>query len=188
METKKPRIALFVESHEGYGHFNIASQLIKQLENQGAEVMLLSGTLNYAGAAQTFDFHHARVVHLPLVDYKILPNGNWEYVTQNNQPYENNAGYIEARKNAVKAALADFKPDAVITEFFPFQQIFRKHDIEAIGELKQTGTIKPKMISLCRDIVHSNKPTEVIDLLNTHYDQILIRGDNKFSTLAQSQP
>ena len=70
-ESKKPRVALFVESYESYGHFNIVSQLARRLKDQGAEVMVLSGTLNYGGAAQTFNLADSRVIHLPLVDSPI---------------------------------------------------------------------------------------------------------------------
>lgn len=175
--TKKPRVALFVESHEGYGHFNIVSQLAKKLESQGAEVMVLCGTLNYAGAGQTFNFGNARVVNLPLVDYRIVGAGKWEYVTPENHLYEDATDYIAQRKRMVKAALSDFKPDMVVSELFPFQQSFRKHDIEAVDELKQEGIISADSISLCRDIIHNSKPQQVMDILGKHFSGILVRGD-----------
>lgn len=153
IEAKKPRVALFVDSHEGYGHFNIVSQLARRLEEQGAEVMVLSGTLNYAGAAQTFNFKDSRVVHLPLVDYRIVKGGKWEYTTPEHDLYEESPEYINKRKAVIKEALTDFKPDMVVTEFFPFQQSFRKHDIEAVDELKTAGIIAPQVTSLCRDII-----------------------------------
>ena len=88
------RVAVFVESHEGYGHFNIVSQLAKELEKNGIEVMVLSGTMNYAGAGQTFNFRDSRVIHLPLVDYRIMKGGRWEYITPEQELYADSPEYI----------------------------------------------------------------------------------------------
>jgi predicted glycosyltransferase len=183
----KPRVAIFVESHEGYGHFNIISQLAKELEARGSEVMILSGTLNYAGAAQTFDFGNSRVVHLPLVDYKILGSGKWEYTTPEGNPYYESPDYISSRKNIVLNSINDFKPDLVLTEFFPFQQLFRKFDIEAVKESSLINNQKIEMVALCRDIIHNANPEVVIDLLKDNYDRILVRGDDRFAKLVDSQ-
>ncbi len=188
MSLQKPRVAIFVESHEGYGHFNIVSQLTKQLEEQGAEVMILSGTLNYAGAAQTFNFRDSRVINLPLVDYRIAKGGKWEYLTNQQEIYEDAPDYIAKRKALIKDAITDFKPDLVVTELFPFQQSFRKHDMDAVKELTVEGVIKPEVVSLCRDIIHNSKPQNVIRCLDEYYDRILVRGDKDFVKLADSQP
>lgn len=185
--TKKPRVAIFVESHEGYGHFNIVSQLTKQLENQGVEVMILSGTLNYAGAAQNFNMRDARIVHLPLVDYRIQKLGKWEYTTPAKKTYSEAPEYIAQRKQVIRNALEDFKPDMIISELYPFQQPFRDHDIKAIDETYDGANHKPLKVCLCRDIIHSSNPQHVIAMLNKHFDRIVVRGDNRFAKLADSQ-
>lgn len=187
MSNHRPkRVAVFVEAHEGFGHFNIVSQLTKKLQSEGIEVMLLSGTLNYAGAAQAFNFGDARIVHLPLVDYKTSPQ--WSYITPNGTLYDEDVAYQSKRKDAIKSALSDFHPDMVLTEFFPFQHGFRKHDIEAVDELFPKGSSdRPKIVSLGRDIVFNNKPEQVLELLKQHFDGVLVRGDKRITALADSQ-
>lgn len=184
----KPRVALFVESHEGYGHFNIVTQLAKQLRERGAEVMILSGTLNYAGAAQTFNLGDSRIVHLPLVDYRIAKSGTWEYVTPEKELYDESPDYIAQRKETIANALKDFQPDLVLSELYPFMQKFRNHDMETVSELKDAGTITPEVTCLCRDIVHNSKPARVVEALDAHYDRIFVRGDKRFAMLQDSQP
>lgn len=183
---KHLRIAIFVESHEGYGHFNIVNQLSETLNYFGSDVIILSGTLKYAGANKIFNFNKSKIINIPFVDYRIENNVR-EYLTPDNRNYDTSPDYIKYRKNIIKNTIKEFMPNLIIFELFPFRQPYRIFDIEAVCELKNKGLINPQIISLCRDIIYNENSLKVIKILDTYFDRVFVRGDKKFIKLENSE-
>lgn len=52
---RKPRVSIFVESINGFGHFQIAKNLSKELKKQGTEVAVVSSTATSAYAKYHFE-------------------------------------------------------------------------------------------------------------------------------------
>lgn len=115
MHSKK-RIALFVEAHEGLGHFNVIRQLAEDLlsQDEDTEVIVLSGTMNKLRANQLFHFNRCQIVHLPFVDLQPTGDGGFEYTTPSGAAYLQNPKAIAERKAAVKKSLETYKPDVIV--------------------------------------------------------------------------
>ena len=176
---KAPHVMIFVESEQGFGHFNIVDKVAKSLHEKGAEVAIASGNFDHAGEA--FSFSAGTKETLPCVQ-------NIDGKAQDphtGEPYEGD--FIRRRMKAVYDACEREQPDTVMFELFPFMMEYRNYDVQAVRQwAKDHGKDLP-VISLCRDIVHSNKPQQVLDTIDQHFDEILVRGCGRFARLEDSK-
>lgn len=60
---RKPRVSIFVESINGFGHFNVAKEIGKALMATGVDVQVVSSTASSDYAK--FDFGEIEHVRLP---------------------------------------------------------------------------------------------------------------------------
>ena len=97
-----------------------------------------------------------------------------------------------ARQAALESELASFAPDALLIEMFPFgRRQFRR---ELIPLLETAAERRPRPLVACsvRDIlVQKNKADrlqEMLDLLERHYDLVLVHGDPAFADFALTFP
>lgn len=183
MQPKK-RVALFVEAHEGLGHFNIVRQLAEDLldQDEDTEVMILSGTMHKLQANQLFHYDRCKIVELPLVDLQPAGEGRYEYTTPSGATYLKDEAAVSERMKAVKENLETFKPEAIVFEFYPFRQSFREPDMIATQSLG-SDILK---VCLCRDIIHSRDTEGTLRRLKA-FDYVIVRGDDSIIRLADSQ-
>ncbi|MGK7936827.1 MAG: glycosyltransferase family protein [Xenococcaceae cyanobacterium] len=95
----------------------------------------------------------------------------------------------ELRLNKLIKVFADFQPDILIIELFPFgRRSFSFELIPLVEKAKASGT---KIVSSLRDIVVTKQNQErheekVCRLMNQYFDMLLIHGDRQFVELEES--
>ena len=187
-----PRVLIMVESDNGFGHFNIVKEVAKKIEREGGTVGLASGTFFHSGEA--FDFGHIPQYHLPSIIFDQRKGFYFDQTDQSNLEVSTRKNYLnqpqrqEIRKAQIKKACAEFKPDIILFEMYPFLMRFRDSDLDAIKEMYPDRNKRPEISCLSRDIVHSAKPADTVDLLNNEFDRILVRGDGKLNKLQDCVP
>ncbi len=179
----KTTIMIFVESENGFGHFNVVDQLAGALSRQGCETIVVSGSLWHAG--QAFRFGHATTVELPVSP------------SRGTRPALPEDGFVEAkrleressaRRQAVHAACRDFRPSLILFEIYPFRMLYRDHDRHALDAFYAERGHRPPVLCLSRDIVFSIDPAGTVSRLNDHFDRVIVRGDGSANELADCMP
>jgi len=95
------------------------------------------------------------------------------------------------RRTMLLQALARFKPDAIVTELFPFGRKHFRFELLPLLEQTRQESRGPLLVSSVRDILVKRKDQEefeqrACDLVNAFYDLILVHGDEKFQTLDET--
>jgi predicted glycosyltransferase len=89
------------------------------------------------------------------------------------------------RRQLLLQAFAEFQPDVMVTELFPFgRKQFRFELLPLLEHVRQQSR-RTMVVSSVRDILVTRKDQEeyekrVCDLVNTFYDLILVHGDKNF--------
>ncbi len=179
---RKPRAMIFVESDQGFGHFNIVDRISKELVEKGADVAIVSGNFDHAG--DSFVFSAGEKMILPCV--KGAPAGCPGFVGRDGSPY--NEQHQQERKAYAAEILNRYQPDVIMFELYPFMNPYRNPELEAVSEWKAGKAHKIPVISLTRDIIHSGSPDNTIALLDKHFDEVLVRGCGKIVKLEDSMP
>jgi predicted glycosyltransferase len=178
------RVLCLVESHEGFGHFNIIDLLSNALQQRNAHVCVASGTLRHPSGV--FAFEGAVVAELPYVGYS---KSRKVFTQPDGSEYLPDSAYAQARWAAIVHICTHFQPDVVICELFPFMQTFRRGDVQAIREHYAAHKVCPEIVCLGRDIVHNHSASSnTINDLHNLFDRLLIRGDSQLFRLEESQP
>lgn len=98
---------------------------------------------------------------------------------------------FSARIELISDLLERVRPDIVITEHFPFGNLFEKEALQLI-QLAKTYNSKLVTLSSVRDIIESNKGSSndphVCTILNQFYDALLIHSDENIIPLVASFP
>ncbi len=189
MKNGKPTILINVESTEGYGHFNIVSMINDELQKMGADVHIMSSTLYHA--ADHFSFPGATIHHLPSVYFK-EKDGKREHFTLGNNLLKKDEAYKNEMRTAAREVMEQVQPDAVMFEFYPFMMKWRDPFMKAVkdeyGIRDEPDSKRPEIIGLCRDLMFSENTLTTLGRIHHHFDKILVRGDERFATLADSNP
>ena len=179
-----PRVLLHVQHLLGIGHLRRAAAIARALAAGGFEVAFVSG----GEAVPSLDIGAARLVQLPAI--RSGDSGFSSLVDDSGAPVTD--ALWRARQLALESELASFAPDVLLIEMFPFgRRQFRR---ELIPLLEFSGHRRPRPLAACsvRDIlVQKNKPQrlqEMLDLLERHYDLVLVHGDPAFADFALTFP
>src|SRR5260370_1665093 len=86
------------------------------------------------------------------------------------------------RRRVLVQGFADFQPDVMVTELFPFGRKQFRFELLPLLEHVREQSRRTMVVSSVRDILVTRKDQEeyeqtVCDLVNTFYDLILIHGD-----------
>jgi predicted glycosyltransferase len=97
----------------------------------------------------------------------------------------------QARRQQILATYADFQPDVVVIELFPFgRKKFAFELMPLLTRIRLAGG-KTKVVCSLRDILVSRPQqgryeARVCDVINRYFDLILVHADPRFQTLAES--
>lgn len=174
---------VFLSCHlSGTGHLVRTLLVARAALGRGHEVTVITGGrrlghLDMAGLA---------VVQLPPVHIEGFEFG----VLRDNDGVEVDARYMAARSEAIAAALAAARPDALVTELFPLGR--RVLSDEFLGAIAVAKEVNPRVavVSSVRDIPEP-KPrrlSETAARLIRHYHGVLVHGDEQFLPLATTWP
>lgn len=168
----------------GIGHLRRAATFAKALARSGLDVALVSG----GEAVPNLDAAPARLVQLDPVRavdrfFKILVDKNGAVIDE---------AFKAARRDALLKLFADFHPDLILTEMFPFGRRQLRFETLPLLEAAHARKDRPAVVSSVRDIlVTSPKPErieEMVDLLQRYYDAVLIHGDEGLIAFDQTFP
>ncbi len=167
------KVLLYVQHLLGIGHQRRAAALARALAAEGHEVVFLSGGFPVAG----LDLGGARLEQLAPVRatdkfFKVL-------VDDRDAPIDE--AFKDRRREAVLALFADFRPDILLTEMFPFGRRQMRFELRPLIEAAQAARPAPLIASSVRDIlVQSPKPERIAEMLawvHEAYDLVLVHGD-----------
>ena len=177
------RTALIVVTHLlGVGHLVRAAAIARALSDGGWRAIVASGgapvkNIELAGC----EFEQLPPLHCRDVDFRTLLRADGEI-----------AGDAEfaARRAALIALFDRARPDALITELFPFGRRQLAKEFDALLEHAIATEKRPAVLCSVRDVLHApSKPEKVIAAerrLGRFYDAILFHGDDAIAPLSAS--
>ena len=178
------RVAFYCQYVLGIGHLVRSAEIVREL-SRDSEVLLISGGERPDG----FRFPEQENIEvLQLPPLKTNPDFSSLHACGSSLSTEETK---TLRRTMLLQAFARFRPDAIVTELFPFG---RKHFcFELLPLLEHARHESPRtlVVSSVRDILVTRKDQQefeqrVCDLVNAFYDLILVHGDKSFQTLDET--
>jgi predicted glycosyltransferase len=167
------RVAFYVQHLLGIGHHRRAERLARGLTAHGLELVVLAGGTTVAGE----DWGGARVVRLPAVradgvDFKGL-------VDDRDRPIDD--AWRAVRRDALLAAVAAARPDALLLEGFPFARRQFRFELLPLLDWAAIQQPRPLVVSSIRDILvekpDPKRVAEVVATIARAIDHVLVHGD-----------
>jgi predicted glycosyltransferase len=95
-----------------------------------------------------------------------------------------------ARRNALLTAFAQFHPDALVTETYPFGRRQMTFELAPLLDAAWAARPRPLVISSVRDILQakSSKVSDQMAAIARRFDHVLVHGDPDFVALDASFP
>lgn len=177
------RVLIHVQHLLGVGHLRRAELLARGLAAAGHEVHLASGGLP-AGRADAggATFHQLPPMRARDLDFA-------ELVDAAGAPVDD--AFRAARRAALLDLFAAVRPQAVITETFPFGRRMLRFELEPLVEAVAAARPRPVLVASVRDILQARSPqrtAESLDLFRRRYDAVLVHADPAFARLEDSLP
>ncbi|MEQ9640647.1 MAG: glycosyltransferase [Alphaproteobacteria bacterium] len=179
-----PRVLFWVQHLLGIGHVRRAATVARALDDVGLDVVFASGGFPVPG----LDLGGGRLAQLPPVRATDLYFK--ELVDEHDRPIDD--AWRDNRRDALLALLAEVRPDAILTELFPFGRRQMRFELTPFLEAARAMTPRPVICASVRDIlVAQSKPgrnEEMVERLETYYDHALVHGDPAFIALDRTFP
>lgn len=184
MTASKPRVALHVQHLLGIGHLRRAAALARALDAAGAETLVLSGGV----PVPSVDFGGAAVHQLPAAvtadsSFSVLLNAAGDPIDD---------AWKKERRRQLLRAVADFRPDILVIEMFPFGRRPFRFELLPLLDWAAAQARKPLVASSVRDIlVDKGKPgraREIADLVQHSFDLVLVHGEEKLVPFGRTFP
>ena len=173
---------VYVQHLLGIGHLRRASLLCNALHRNKFEVNLITGGIPVSGPL------HAGVKVHQLPPVRSLDDHFDSLVDENNKPVDERLKIH--RRDQLLTLFKQLSPDALITETFPFGRRMMRFELLPLLKAARQHSGSPIIISSIRDILQpKSKPgrdEEIRQLVDEYYDRILIHGDERFATLADT--
>jgi predicted glycosyltransferase len=178
--------ALFYVQHLlGIGHLRRALRIVEALSRYGVAVSLVSGgeplPILKCGSSR-------EIIQLPPIrargaDFR-------ELVDAAGRPIDDELR--GARRAALLAAFEAAQPDAVLIEAFPFSRRAFRFELGPLVDAAWSRQPRPLVLCSLRDIVvvrnDAERYREIVDLVRTGFDYVLVHGDPAFIPLDVSFP
>jgi predicted glycosyltransferase len=189
-----------VESMVGLGHFNRAGAISRALTGQGAHVTVTSGT--FVDERRFFAGADTRT----LTPHVFKDDDRWIQVLPNAAKREIDPGAAQIaagqRLHEHLRALENAHPDVMISEFWPFDRSDFDSEMMAVLNHQALSNSHVLKIASLRDILdtpqegvlidsfdisgRAQRDTVAADVVNKHFDAVLIHGDPALFKLADT--
>jgi predicted glycosyltransferase len=178
-------VLFYVQHLLGIGHVRRALRLAEAVAREGIGVTLVSGGEPLAGAILPESIRVVQLAPIKASDatFKGLIGPNSQPVDENLQKF---------RRDALLAAFASARPDAIVIEAFPFGRRAFRFELEPLIEAARSRCPRPQILCSVRDIVvvpdEASRLQEIIDRVRADFDFVLVHGDPAFIPLEASFP
>jgi predicted glycosyltransferase len=180
----RPRVALHVQHLLGIGHLRRAAALARAFEGAGAEVLVLSGGI----PVPAVDFGAAQLHQLPAA---VTADTSFSQLLKADGAPIDDAWKTE-RRDQLLAAVADFRPDILVIEMFPFGRRPFRFELLPLLDWAAAQNPRPLVASSVRDIlVDKGKPgraLEIAQLVRHSFDVVLVHGEEKLVPFGRTFP
>jgi predicted glycosyltransferase len=178
------RALIHVQHLLGIGHLQRVALIAKALAAAGAEIAVLSGGMPWPG----LDLGGARLVQLPPLRAADASFGT--LLDQAGNPLDDTLRV--ARRRLVLDTLADWRPQIVLIETFPFGRRALRFELEPLVEAARALRPRPVLAVSIRDIIAA-KPDParrqgIVETLQAVFDLVLVHSDPRFIRLEASFP
>ena len=182
-EAGGPRLFFYVQYLLGIGHLRRAALLVKSMVNQGLDVHVIAGGV----PVKQIDFGDATVHYLQPVksadaNFSRLVNADGSDFTE---------AHEQARREQLLNLAREIQPDIILTETYPFGRRKMRFELNPLLQWAELQSPRPLVVSSIRDILQRRKEKreqESIQLIQQHYDHVLVHGDADFTALETSFP
>jgi predicted glycosyltransferase len=178
-----PRVLFYVQHLLGIGHLARASRIAGALAADGFEVTVVTGGVPVPG----FPGPGVATIELPAI---ASDQGFSGLADPSGKPVGD--AFKAGRRDLLLKALADTRPDIVVIEAYPFGRRQMRFELLPLLEAIAAMQPKPLLVTSIRDILQERvKPgrnEETVEVLNRHFDLVIVHGDPKFASLADTFP
>ena len=176
------RVLFHVNHLWGTGHYARIAAIANAVIEAGGAATVIAGNTPLPGRLDPA----VRLVELPSVR---SPDASYaRLVDANGNPPD--AAFWINRETLIDAALAEARPDIVVTETFPFGR--RKLSAELLHLVAAAKTGNAKIVASLRDLPtwpsNTDRVLECADRLRAHYDTVLVHGDTSIFGLNELWP
>lgn len=176
------RVLIYVQHLLGSGHLRRAAALARACETSGMDTLLVSSGRPIAD----LDFGHASLLQLPSAAAR---DENFSGLIDDRGADVDDAWRV-ARRDALLTAFAKFKPDALVTETYPFGRRQMAFELTPLLDTALAARPQPFIVSSVRDILQakSGKVSDQMAAIARRFDHVLVHGDPAFVALDASFP
>ncbi|MDJ0894945.1 MAG: glycosyltransferase [Alphaproteobacteria bacterium] len=180
--SRAPRILFWVQHLLGMGHLHRAARLARALAEAGLEVTLASGGPEVPGLR----LGNARLEQLPPL--RASDRSFRELLHPDGHPIDE--AYKNDRREKLLALYRTLRPDAVMTELYPFGRRQMRFELEPLMEsVSADGAMG---IASIRDILvtpdKASRADEALERANRWFEMILVHGDPNLIPLDRTFP
>lgn len=173
------KVFFYVQHLLGIGHLARASRIAGAIKAAGMEITLVTGGMPVRG------FPGPDVNHVALPPVAVGDGAFAGLVDAEGNPAD--AAFLDRRRDMLLSALRDMAPDVVVTEAFPFGRRQMRFELLPLMAAIEAARPRPIVLASVRDILQEKtKPgrdKETVELVNAHYDRLLVHGDPAFVRL-----
>jgi predicted glycosyltransferase len=178
----RPRVFIHCQYVYGIGHYVRSVELARGM-SEAFDVYLLNG----GEVVPNYDFPpRVTGVQLPAI-YKKEESNQLIPV----DPSLSLEDCFRARADLLERLVDQLEPDVLVTEHFPFGNLFEK-EVMALIERVKSRKRNAKIVSSVRDIVESEQGSQrdghVCSVLNQWYDMVLVHSDERLVPFSSSFP
>ncbi|MBY0610946.1 MAG: glycosyl transferase [Beijerinckiaceae bacterium] len=179
----RPRILVYVQHLLGIGHLMRISRIAAALSER-FEVVVASGGTPVPG----LDLGGARLVQLTPV--KAGEDGFGQLVHEDGSPFEDSDR--TKRRDHLLTLFAEFAPDALLIEAFPFGRRQMRFELLPLLDLARSQSRHVLIASSIRDILQEQKKPgraeETAALVDPYFDLVLVHGSAEAVRLEETFP
>lgn len=176
-----PRVLFYVQHLLGIGHLARASRVANALAAEGFAVTVVTGGVPVPG----FPGPEVATIELPPI---ASDQGFSGLADASGKPVDEQ--FKTRRRDMLIGGLADIRPDIVVIEAYPFGRRQMRFELLPFLDAIQAMQPKPALVTSIRDLLQERvKPgrnEETVDILNRHFDLVMVHGDPAFASLGET--
>ena len=179
---QQARVFIYVQHLLGVGHLQRARLLAEALNQSGFTVLLVSGGMPH-GLSQATNFNLHQLPPLYSADGSFT-----RLLDSEGQPIDDR--WRQRRGQQLLQCFADFAPQVVITETFPFGRRMLRFELLPLLEASRDSRDCRLVIASIRDILQPksnvDRNRETCECIDAFYDRVLVHGDPRVASLETS--